>query len=57
MIKANYDSKTGKREKNDNSFQASDTTSDLYKSIFHSANLFSKNEIKTRLYCLEIWII
>ena len=45
-----YDSKTGKREKNDNSFQASDTTSDLYKSIFHSANLFSKNEIKTRLY-------
>ncbi len=46
----NYDDKSKKKVKNANSYQASNLESDLYKSIFHSANLFSKNEIKTRLY-------
>ena len=45
-----YNDKTKKREKNKDSYQASELNSDLYRSIFHSANLFSRDEIKTRLY-------
>lgn len=45
-----YDNKSKKKVNNTNSYQASNLESDLYKSIFHSANMFSKNEIKTRLY-------
>lgn len=35
---------------NSNSYQAKSIDSDLYTSIFHSANLFSKREIKNKLY-------
>ena len=45
-----YNDKTKKREKNKDSYQASELNSDLYRSIFHGANLFSRDEIKTRLY-------
>lgn len=45
-----YDSRSNKRVNNTNSRQASDLNSELYQSIYHGANFYSKNEIKNRLY-------